>query len=156
MTHPIARLRIPLVAIAALALSGCGLVKVHPDPAASLRVEVAVSAEGFEWATPEDQAQCAKAEAYPSEVAAVLDEALQDDCALCRLRSLSFRLFLLNDPVGQRATVVSLVLLSPGPDESAPALEALSGALSHTTLPPLPLRRPRCSLDVSVSPSDRP
>lgn len=143
-----------IVVAAAIVLAGCSLfTKVRPKSASGFRVEVTASPDGFEWATAEDQRLCGRAGAYPAQVASVLQEALSDDCPPCRGSRLSFRLFLLNDPVARRAEVVSLVLLSPPPEESKLTLEALSDVLSQTKLPSIPSQRPRCTLEVSVAPA---
>lgn len=141
---------VALAVIAAALLTGCRLLR--PEPAADLRVEVSASRDGFDWASPGDQRSCAAAEEYPAEVAGVLREVLSDGCAPCGGRRLSFRLFLLNEPVGRRAEVVSLVLLRPEPQESGRTLAELSAVLSRSRLPALPGQRPRCTLQVSITP----
>jgi len=156
MTHAGIRTDATIVVVAAaLLVPGCRLVTgMRTGTASGFSVDVAVGTDGFGWAPPEDQLGCSRDEAYPGGVAAALYAALKDDCTACRREELSFRLFLLNDPVGRRATVISLVLVDPEPEESAPTLEALSALLRRTRLPPL--RRPRCSIEVSTKPSPRP
>lgn len=144
---------IAIVAFAAVLLADCRLAReVRPESASDLRVEAIVSRDGFEWASQEDQLACARARAYPAKVASVLHDALAEGCTPCRKRSLSFRLFLLNEPVAQRAEVVSLVLLDLEPRESARTLAELSGVLSQTRLPPVPVRGSRCALEVMTTP----
>ena len=143
---------VAVVAIAAVLLVDCQLLRgLRPGSRTDLRVEVTASRNGFEWAPPEDQRVCAEARAYPEEVASVLREALADGCPPCEGSRLSFRLLLLNEPVGQRAGVVSLVLLKPDPRESARTLAGLSSVLSQTRLPPVPKGRSRCTLQVSIA-----
>jgi hypothetical protein len=142
---------VALVVVAALLLVGCRLLR--PETASPLSIEVVASRDGFEWTSPEDQLACATAPEYPASVATVLHDALSDGCGPCRGRQLSFRLLLLNEPVGGRARVVSLVLSSPDPQESAHTLAELSGVLSRTRLPPVPMRRTRCTLEVVITPA---
>jgi hypothetical protein len=147
------RVSVAIAAVAAILLASCGVLRrLRPGSASTLRVEVTTGRDGFDWASPSDQARCASARGYPAEVASVLREALGDDCTFCQGRRLRLRLFVLNDPVGQRASVMSLVLLSPDPEGSGATLDALSRVLGEARLPPVPLRRPRCTLEVSIAP----
>jgi hypothetical protein len=141
------------VCSAAMSVGGCrtGTVVRRPE-ARPLAVSVRAPMEPFPGVRADDQTICAGAQAYTSDVAETLRDALPRECGPCAGRSVTLRLLLRNDPWRRTAAVAHQFPVDGSVRSSGEAYALLLGIMTQLEYPALPLQRHSCVFDFTVGP----